>query len=135
MASVQGIGGVFVDSMDAERLAHWYEENLGITMEAHPDGIGYYHVFSTRDVDSTFIRENPVFAINQAKEALAEKGRGYVLNLRVDDLAGFLRQLRGKKVKVEDRVLEWERGKHGWIWDLDGNKVELYEEVIPDETR
>jgi catechol 2,3-dioxygenase-like lactoylglutathione lyase family enzyme len=135
MASVQGIGGVFIDSMDAKRLAHWYEENLGITMEAHPDGIGYYHVFSTRDVETALVRENPVFAINQAQETLAEKGRGFILNLRVDDLDGILEQLRGKDVKVEDRVLEWERGKHGWIWDLDGNKIELYEEIMPDETR
>ena len=44
-------------------------------------------------------------------------------------------QLRGQNVQVEDRVLEWERGKHGWIWDLDGNKIELYEEIMPDETR
>jgi hypothetical protein len=35
-------------------------------MEAHPDGIGYYHVFATRDVHTTTFRENPVFAVNQA---------------------------------------------------------------------
>jgi len=135
MASVQGIGGVFIDSMDAERLAHWYEENLGISMETHPDGIGYYHVFTTRDVGSSILRENPVFAINQATETLAEQGRGFVLNLRVDDLYSLLEQLRTKNVMVEDRILEWERGKHGWIRDLDGNKVELYEEILPDEAR
>jgi hypothetical protein len=32
-----------------------------------------------------------------------------------------------KDVEVEDRVLEWERGRHGWIRDPDGYKVELYE--------
>jgi hypothetical protein len=133
MASVQGIGGVFIDSVDAERLACWYEEKLGILMEAHPDGIGYYHVFSTRDANSSILRENPVFAINQATESLAEKGRGFVLNLRVDDLHQILEQLRAKNVKIDAQILEWERGKHGWIWDLDGNKVELYEEIIPDE--
>ncbi len=135
MASVQGIGGVFIDSMDAKKLARWYEENLGISMETHPDGIGYYHVFATRDVDSSILRENPVFAINHATETLAEQGRGFILNLRVDDLYGLLEQLRAKNVMVEERILEWERGKHGWIRDLDGNKVELYEEVLPDEVR
>jgi len=135
MTGVQGIGGVFIESEDAARLACWYEETLGVMMEAHPDGIGYYHVFPTRDVGTSILRENPVFAINQAKETLADKGRGFVLNLRVDDLNGFLEQLRAKNVMVEDRILEWERGKHGWIRDLDGNQVELYEEVLPDETR
>lgn len=135
MASVQGIGGVFIDSEDAARLARWYEETLGITMEAHPDGIGYYHVFPTRDVDTSIFRENPVFAINQAKEKLAEKGRGFVLNLRVDDLHGFLERLRAKDVMIEERILEWERGKHAWIRDPDGNRVEIYEEVLTETTQ
>jgi len=131
MAQVQGIGGVFLSSQDAARLARWYEETLGIPMEAHPDGIGYYHVFQTRDAETSILRENPVLAINQAQEALAEKGRGFVLNLRVDDLYAFLEQLRAREVTVEERILEWERGKHAWLFDLDGNRVELYEEVFP----
>jgi len=132
MASVQGIGGVFIDSQDAPRLANWYEEILGIKLEAHPDGNSYYCVFPTRDAQTSILRENPVFAINQAKEPLAEKGRGFVLNLRVDDLYGFLEQLRAAGVQVEEKILEWERGKHGWIRDLDGNRLEIYEEVFPD---
>lgn len=134
MAAVQGIGGVFIDSGDAAQLARWYEETLGVTMEAHPEGTGYYHVFTTRDAETSILRHNPVFAINQAKEPVAGAGRGFTLNLRVDDLAGLLEQLRAAGVTVEDRVLEWERGKHGWIQDLDGNRLELYEELFPEET-
>jgi len=132
MASVEGIGGVFIYSDDAARLAGWYENVLGIEMEPHPDGIGYYRVFPTRDADTSIIRENPVFAINQAQEKLAETGRGFVINLRVDDLDEFFEQLRSKGVEIEDRILEWERGKHAWIGDLDGNRVELYEEILSD---
>jgi len=135
MAGVQGIGGVFIDSADARRLAGWYEDVLGVKMEAHPEGIGFYRVFPTRDVDTSVVRENPVFAIHQAKEKLADTGRGFMLNLRVDDLRGFLEQLRARGVPVEARVLEWERGKHGWIRDLDGNRVELYEETRRDDPR
>ena len=134
MTVVEGIGGVFIDSENAGRLARWYEETLGIPMEAHPDGIGYYHVFMTRDAGSSLLRENPVFAINQAKDPLAKTGRGFVLNLRVDDLDTFLTRLRQIGVAVEERVLVWERGKHGWIRDLDGNRIELYEEIFPPES-
>lgn len=130
MVGVKGIGGVFIDSDDATRLAGWYTDTLGIDMEPHPDGIGYYRVFPTRDVESQIVRENPVFAINQAREELAETGRGFVINLRVDDLAGFLERLRAKGVEIEKRILEWERGKHAWIRDGDGNRVELYEEIL-----
>ena len=134
MTRTQGIGGVFIDSMDAKRLAGWYQENLGIEMEAHPDGSSYYHVFSTRDAETSVLRDNPVFAINQAKAPLPEEGRGFILNFRVDDLYAFLEELRAKNVEVEDNTIEWEQGKHGWIRDLDGNKIELYEEILLDET-
>ena len=130
MASVQGIGGVFIDSMDAGRLAGWYQEVLGIPMEAHPNGTDFYHVFITRDAESGMLRDNPVFAINQASEPLAERGRGFTLNLRVDDLDGFLERLRAKGVEVEGEVLVWEQGKHAWVRDADGNRVEVYEEVM-----
>jgi catechol 2,3-dioxygenase-like lactoylglutathione lyase family enzyme len=133
MAAVEGVGGIFIDSEDAERLARWYETMLGIEMEAHPDGIGYYHVFLTRDVATSRVRENPVLAINHAQQPLAERGRGFLLNLRVDDLHAILAELRTRGVTVEEQTLEWARGKHGWIRDLDGNRIELYEEVFPDE--
>ncbi len=130
MASVKGIGGVFIESNDAQRLAEWYQSVLGIKMESHPDGIGYYKVFLTRDIGTSVIRENPVFAINHAEEQLPASGKGFTLNLRVDDLAQFLDQLRARDVPVEQKILEWERGKHAWIRDLDGNRIELYEEIL-----
>jgi catechol 2,3-dioxygenase-like lactoylglutathione lyase family enzyme len=131
MSEVSGIGGVFIESRDASRLARWYAELLGIELEPHPDGIGFYKVFFTRDAETSLLRENPVFAINQAKGDLASTGRGFTLNLRVDDLDGILEQLRTDGVEVEEEILEWERGKHAWIRDLDGNRIELYEELPP----
>jgi len=70
---------------------------------------------------------------NLTQEKLAETGRGVMLNLRVDNLTEFLEQLRSKGVEIEDRIQEWERGKHAWIRDKDGNRVELYEEILSTE--
>lgn len=39
MANVKGMGGAFIYSNDAARLAAWYHDMLGVEMEAHPDGI------------------------------------------------------------------------------------------------
>jgi catechol 2,3-dioxygenase-like lactoylglutathione lyase family enzyme len=132
MASVKGIGGVFINSLDSTQLAAWYRDILGIEMEAHPQGKGYFHVFWTKDAESGVLRENPVFAINQLEEG-AQKPvpGGFVLNLRVDDLAAYLELLHSKGVQDEGRVQEWERGKHAWIKDPEGNQVELYEEISP----
>jgi len=130
MTQVQGIGGVFVYSNDAARLADWYRAMLGIDMEPHPDGDKYFKVFFTRDAESTALRENPVFAIYQAPAPLAEGGPAFMLNLRVTDLSQLLEQLRAQGVEVEPDILDWARGKHAWIRDGDGNRVELYEEIM-----
>jgi predicted enzyme related to lactoylglutathione lyase len=49
----------------------------------------------------------------------------------VDDMDAFLEQIREKGVAVDEKILVWERGKHAWIKDLDGNQIELYEELFP----
>lgn len=130
MASVQSIGGVFIDSNDPKRLAEWYQTVLGLKLEGNEAEGGYYCVFLTRDVNTSVVRHNPVFAINQAKEPLTGPIRGLTINFRVDALHPFLDQLRAQGVVIEDEIVEWEGGKHGWIHDLDGNRLELYEELF-----
>ena len=133
MAKVEGIGGVFIESDDAARLAKWYGDVLGIEMEGNPEEGGFYHAFWTRDPQTSIRRENPVFAINQSKEPSTKKGTGLTINFRVDNLDSFLDQMREKKVEIDEKILVWERGKHAWIHDLDGNRIELYEEILVDE--
>ncbi len=136
MAGVQGIGGIFLFSNQAKALTDWYSENLGIAFEQHPNGgDNYYTVFFTRDADSGILRENPVFAINQAKEEIDNRAPTYLLNLRVDGLDAMLDDLRARGVQVEPEVLRWERGAHAWIRDGDGNRVELYEEILTDSEK
>jgi catechol 2,3-dioxygenase-like lactoylglutathione lyase family enzyme len=129
-AGVQGLGGVFIYSLDATRLAQWYQTVLGIDLEPHPDGDKYFKVFFTRDATTSLLRENPVFAIYQANGPLATQGRSFTLNLRVQDLDRYLAQLRAQGVEIEPERLAWARGKHAWIRDLDGNHIELYEELL-----
>ena len=130
MTIVEGVGGVFLESDDAVRLAEWYRANLGIAFEEHPEGGSFYHVFRTRDVETSEVRQNPVFAINPATGPLAPgPQRGFILNLRVGDLRATLEALRAADVEVEDRLIEWEGGRHGWARDPDGNRLELYEEL------
>lgn len=131
MAKIAGIGGAFIDSNDPKRLAQWYETVLGLKLQPHNDG--FYQVFPVRDADSGILRENPVFAINPAAEPLAPPDRrGFMLNLRVDNLDAFLAQLAEHGVVQAREKVVWERGKHAWIRDIDGNRLELYEEVMPE---
>jgi catechol 2,3-dioxygenase-like lactoylglutathione lyase family enzyme len=130
LSTVQGIGGVFLDSNDASALAHWYQRHLGIDFSEHPEGSSFYVVFQTGDPVTGEIRNNPVFAINQTGARLAPAPeRGLTINLRVSDLDQILARLETEDVEVEEERIAWEGGKHGWIHDLDGNRIELYEEL------
>jgi hypothetical protein len=114
MGTVEGIGGVFLDSTDAAALAGWYRRHLDMDFETHPDGGSYFIVYRTRDVLTNEIRENPVFAINQTGNALAPAiQRGLTINLRVADLDGTLVRLAAAGVQVEEKRMAWAGGKHG----------------------
>ena len=137
MDTVEGIGGVFLDSNDAGSLADWYRCHLAIEFEEHPDGRSFFFVFRTRDLLTNEIRENPVFAINQTAISLAPPAqRGLTINLRVADLEDTLNRLMTAGVQVEEKRIAWEGGKHGWVRDLDGNRIELYEELpLPPDSK
>jgi catechol 2,3-dioxygenase-like lactoylglutathione lyase family enzyme len=127
---VEGVGGVFIQSKDPEALAGWYAQHLDMEFEEHPDGGSYYIVFRTRDLQTSEVRENPVFAIEPAIGDLGDAAaRGFTLGLRVGNLDEALQRLSDSGASVEDRTLVWEGGKHGWMVDPDGNRVELYEEI------
>ncbi len=104
---------------------------MGLQLERHSGGEGFYQVFSTRDPETSVLRANPVFAIQPSNDPLSARGRGFIINLRVDDLAGFLDQLRRRGVSSEP-VVEDPYGLFSAIADLDGNRIELYEERFPE---
>ena len=143
MAQAQGIGGIFIDSEDPAALAAWYDEHLGVGFTGEhglgldaPEAESFYRVFRTRDVETSEVRENPVFAINKATRSLAPGSqRGHVIGLRVDDIESVLARLATSGIEPESEMLEWEGGKHIRISDPDGNQVELYEELpLPDDS-
>ena len=131
MAEVKGIGGAFILSEDTKRLAAWYRDVMGLQLERHSDGKGFYQVFSTRDAESSILRANPVFAIQPSDGKLAPGGRGFVINLRVDDLVAFLARLHERSVSSEP-IVDDPYGLFSAVEDIDGNRIELYEERFPD---
>ena len=131
VAEVKGIGGAFILSENPEQLADWYRDVMGLQLEAHSGGKGFFQVFSTRDSETSILRANPVFAIQPSNEKLAVHGRGFIINLRVDDLAVFLNQLRERGLSSEP-IVEEPYGLFSAVADLDGNRVELYEERFPE---
>ncbi|MBL8306382.1 MAG: VOC family protein [Rubrivivax sp.] len=123
MKRVTGIGGIFFKSQDPQALGAWYREHLGIDVQEwggaafrwngddNPSGSG-------TTVWSPFKQDTSYFLPSQAS---------FMVNYRVDDLHALLAALRAEGCQVDDKVEESEYGKFGWVIDLDGNKVELWQ--------
>jgi predicted enzyme related to lactoylglutathione lyase len=127
---IEGLGGAFIESADPDALSEWYQRVLGLALEAMPDGTGHFRVFPHRDLASGVVRENPVFAIQRATAPLAGSGRGFTVNFRVDDLRAYLNSIEERGAVKEGEILEWARGRHAWIRDPEGNRIEIYEEIL-----
>jgi predicted enzyme related to lactoylglutathione lyase len=48
-----------------------------------------------------------------------------MVNYIVDDLDALLDRLKQEGVKIDGKRMNESYGRFGWIYDLDGNKIEL----------
>jgi predicted enzyme related to lactoylglutathione lyase len=50
-----------------------------------------------------------------------------MVNFRVDNLDQLLAQLAADGVRIDTKREDFDYGRFAWIWDPDGNRVELWE--------
>jgi predicted enzyme related to lactoylglutathione lyase len=128
MAKVTGIGGVFFKSTnDHAALAAWYQNNLGIALEDWGGAILKWPDDHAEDKGLT--------VWNVAKrdtEWFAPSRASFMINYRVDDMAGMLAQLRANGVEILKGPDREDNGVFAWVMDPDGNKVELWEPALWD---
>ena len=109
---VTGIGGVFFRAKDPAALSDWYKKNLGIN-----------------GMDWVQQQGQTVFAPFPADtDYFGSESQNFMLNFRVDDLDGMLKQLRLNNVKIVKDVEEQTGvGRFASIEDPEGNRIELWE--------
>ena len=117
MAKAVGVGGVFFKARDPKALATWYAKNLGIKSDGGymtfdgPDAMGMT-VFSTFAADTAYFGGGP---------------QQFMVNFRVDDLDALLKQLAAEGVKIDPKREDYSYGRFAWIWDPEGNRIELWQ--------
>lgn len=123
MARVTGIGGVFFKSRgDHTALAAWYAKHLGITLEPWGGAILRWPDDHATDKGLT------VWSVAEhASDWFSPSTASFMINYRVDDMAGLLAQLRTHSVAIVKGPDSAENGVFAWIMDPDGNKIELWE--------
>ncbi|MBY6014845.1 VOC family protein [Qipengyuania gaetbuli] len=123
MAKITGLGGVFYVVDDPEATRAWYRDTLGIDGDYGP---------MLRWSEERC--EQPYSLISHFKDDsyLKPGTASFMINLRVDDLDGFVAQLRANGVDVLDEVDEG-YGKFAWLLDPNGVKIELWQQFAAPE--
>jgi catechol 2,3-dioxygenase-like lactoylglutathione lyase family enzyme len=127
MAKVTGIGGVFLKARSEDGvLAAWYAANLGIVLDpAFGGAILRWPDDPAEDKGSTAWH-----VAGKDSEWFSPSRSSFMINYRVDDMAGMLARLRENGVEVIQGPESHENGKFAWVMDPDGNKVELWEPKV-----
>jgi predicted enzyme related to lactoylglutathione lyase len=119
---VIGIGGVFFKSADHAQLRDWYSKNLAI--EHAQDGAAFKWLSTVEKgrehstAWSIFPGASTYFDPSQAK---------FMINYIVDDLDAILANLAKNGVRIDPKREDYDYGRFAWIYDPDGNKIELWE--------
>jgi predicted enzyme related to lactoylglutathione lyase len=118
MAKAVGVGGVFLKALDPKALSAWYSAQLGIV----PADDGSLVFDGPSSMGMT------VFAHFPAATAYFGDGpQQSMLNFRVDDLDTLLAQLGEAGVRIDPKREDYSYGRFAWIWDPEGNRVELWQ--------
>lgn len=128
MAKITGIGGVFFKSNHPKALAEWYQKNLGFSLEPWGGAILRWKDDKAEDGGGTVwhVKEKDL-------DEFAPSQSSFMINYRVDDMDGIIKQLKSNDVPILKGPESHENGKFLWVVDPDGNKVELWEPKIWDE--
>lgn len=114
---VAGIGGIFFRAKDPKALSHWYEKNFGI--------------ISSENGDLWITEKGPVvFApFKQDTNYFGSNEQQFMINFRITDLDKFLEYLEKNGVRIDENKMSESYGKFAWVYDPEGNKIELWEPV------
>lgn len=123
---VLGIGGVFLKSADQNRLTAWYAENLGIERESYGS---HFKWRAHDDPNREHLTAWSVFS--NASTYFDPSPASFMINYIVDDLDAMLAKLAANGARIDPKREDHEYGRFGWVYDADGNKIELWEPAKP----
>ena len=122
MAKVTGVGGVFLKARDPEALAAWYGEHLGMPFDA---AMGCAILRWGEDLGPSACTVWSLAKMDAEKFRPSQSS--FLINYRIDDMAGMLEQLQAAGVAILQGPEEHFNGIFSWILDPEGNKVELWQ--------
>lgn len=119
---ILGIGGVFFKSANRDQMREWYSKHLGLADK------GGGAMLPWREQDDPKKEHVTVWTIFPASTDYFGPGHApFMINYIVDDLDALLDRLKKEGVKIDPKRMNESYGRFAWIYDLDGNKIELWQ--------
>ena len=112
---VTGFGGFFFRSKDNKALGAWYEKHFGINSMQSGD---VWKQDSGPTVFAPFKEDTDYFGRPEQQ---------FMINLRVTDLDALLSDLKAEGVRIDENRHDDSIGKFAWVYDPEGNKIELWQ--------
>jgi predicted enzyme related to lactoylglutathione lyase len=124
MDRVTGLGGFFFKCADAKRQIDWYRKHLGIPINADYGGWN----FEWSNAEDPKEKGVTVFSLfPESTDYFGPSPQRFMFNFRVNDLDALLAALASEGVKIDPKREDAPYGRFAWIYDPEGNKIELWE--------
>jgi catechol 2,3-dioxygenase-like lactoylglutathione lyase family enzyme len=120
---ILGIGGVFFKSANPKPMREWYSQHLGIADK------GGGAMLPWRERDDPQKEHVTVWTIFPVQTDYFPATQPFMINYIVDDLDALLDRLKQEGVKIDAKRMNESYGLFAWIYDADGNKIELWQPV------
>ena len=125
---ILGIGGIFFKSANQQQMQEWYAKYLGLA----DSGQGV--MLPWREKDHPESEQMTVWSIFPANTRYFEPSpASFMVNYIVDDLEALLDRLAKEGVRIDPNRQDESYGRFAWIYDLDGNKIELWQPLNPNK--
>jgi predicted enzyme related to lactoylglutathione lyase len=116
-----GIGGIFFKSANRDQTREWYAKHLGLADTGHGAMIPW------REHDDPQKEQVTVWTIFSASTDYIPATQPLMINYIVDDMDALLDRLKQEGVKIDPKRMDESYGRFAWIYDSDGNKIELWQ--------
>jgi catechol 2,3-dioxygenase-like lactoylglutathione lyase family enzyme len=120
---ILGIGGVFSKSANRDQMREWYSKHLGLADK------GGGAMLPWREHDDPQKEHLTVWTVFPASTDYFPATQPFMINYIVDDMDALLDRLKQEGVKIDDKRMNESYGHFAWIYDSDGNKIELWQPV------
>jgi catechol 2,3-dioxygenase-like lactoylglutathione lyase family enzyme len=122
---ILGIGGIFFKSTNQQQMREWYGKHLGLADKG--EGV----MLPWREKDNPDKEHVTVWTVFPGNTKYFEPNQAFMVDYIVDDLDALLERLQKEGVKIDPKRQDADFGRFAWIYDPDGNKIELWQPLTP----